>query len=247
MAQRSKGRKHVVIPDTQCKPGVPLEHLEWAGRYIAEKEPAVVVHLGDHWDMPSMSSYDRGRLDFEGRRYKHDIAAGNRGMALLNKGMGKCKARRIWIPGNHEDRITRACQEHPELDGLIGPHDFELKGWEVQEYLRPINVDGVLYSHYFYNPKTGRPWGGTAQNMLRHVGKSFVMGHRQGLDTALQDLPDGSRRRGVIAGSYYQHSEKYLGPQGNHPWVGILVLHEVHEGNFDLMEVSLDYLRRRFS
>jgi hypothetical protein len=48
-----------------------------------------------------------------------------------------------------------------------------------------------------------------------------------------------------VAGSAYQHDEKYLGPQGDH-WRGILVLNEVHEGNFDLMEVSLPYLSRRY-
>jgi len=44
---------HLVIPDTQAKPGAPTKHLEWIGRYILDRRPDVVVHLGDHWDMPS--------------------------------------------------------------------------------------------------------------------------------------------------------------------------------------------------
>ena len=36
---------HFIIPDTQIKDGVPLDHLTWAGKYIAEKKPDVVVMI----------------------------------------------------------------------------------------------------------------------------------------------------------------------------------------------------------
>ena len=68
--------RHLVIPDTQCKPGFPTEHLEWVGKYAAEKKPDVIVHLGDHWDMPSLSIYDIGKKAFEGRTYQADSIAG---------------------------------------------------------------------------------------------------------------------------------------------------------------------------
>ena len=76
---------HLVIPDSQCKPGAPLDHMRWAGRYILEKKPDVIVDLGDTWDMESMSEWDRGKFQFEGRRYKADIEAGNAGVRLLDK------------------------------------------------------------------------------------------------------------------------------------------------------------------
>ena len=68
--------KHLVIPDTQVKPGDRADHLRWAGEYAAEKKPDVIVHIGDHWDMPSLSSYDVGKKSFEGRRYVNDVEAG---------------------------------------------------------------------------------------------------------------------------------------------------------------------------
>ena len=76
-------RTHLVIPDTQIKPGVPLEHLSWIGRYIVKRKPDVIVHLGDHYDFPSLSYYDRGKLSFEGRRYKADIRAGHEALDIL--------------------------------------------------------------------------------------------------------------------------------------------------------------------
>ena len=72
--------KHLVIPDTQVKPDQSVEHLRWAGQYAADKKPDVIVHIGDHWDMPSLSSYDVGTRSFEGRRYVRDIEAGIAGM-----------------------------------------------------------------------------------------------------------------------------------------------------------------------
>jgi hypothetical protein len=76
-------KKILVIPDVQCKPGVDMTHLTHIGKYIVEKKPDMIVHLGDHWDMPSLSSYDKGKKSFEGRRYKADIEAGNLGMRML--------------------------------------------------------------------------------------------------------------------------------------------------------------------
>jgi hypothetical protein len=247
--RRKKGtfRKHFVLPDTQVKPGVPVEHLAWAGRYIAEKASPgdAVVHLGDHWDLPSLSSYDKGKRCFEGRRLKADIESGNAALRLLDEALGGVKVERHLLRGNHEDRISRLLELEPMLDGVVGLHLLESPGWHVHDYLTVLDLDGVLYSHYFYTPTTGRPRGGMAANVLRHVGRSFVMGHRQVHDIAMQELPDGERRRGIISGAFYQHDEKYLGPQSSH-WRGMLMLTEVQDGDFDVVEISLDYLRRSF-
>lgn len=45
----------------------------------------------------------------------------------------------------------------------------------------------------------------------------------------------------------YEHNEDYLGPQANRHWRGIVMLHDVKDGAFDEMSVSLDYLKRKFS
>src|SRR5579859_1702659 len=80
---------HVVIPDTQAKPGVPTDHLGWIGQYVVDqfagRENVKLIHLGDHWDMPSLSSYDqRYNRRMEGRRVLDDIEAGNEAFRILN-------------------------------------------------------------------------------------------------------------------------------------------------------------------
>lgn len=134
-----------------------MDNLRWFGLYAAEKMPDVIVHLGDHWDMPSLSSYDKGKRAMEGRRYRADVQAGNDGMALLNAGIeeGIAKTRRgkrgIWRPrrillrGNHEQRIIRATEMDAALDGTIGYDDLESPGWEVYDFLEVVDADGVVY------------------------------------------------------------------------------------------------------
>ena len=244
-----KFQRIVVIPDTQVKAGVPMEHLTWAGKFILDRKPDIVVHIGDHWDFPSLSYYDRGKKCFEGRRFKTDIDAGNEGMNLLTREYrGK---KRTYTPeehffmGNHENRVDRVIEESPWLEDIVSLKLCDLRGWQVHKFLEPADIQGVLFCHYFYNPRNGKPWTGMAETVLKNVGRSFVQGHRQGLSAALHQLPTGGRRRGVVAGSFYIHNESYLGEQGDH-WRGILELNEVLDGDFDLAEVSLDYLRRKY-
>ena len=76
-------KDHVLIPDTQVKKGVALDHLRWAGEYCVEHKPEVIVHIGDHADMPSLSSYDKGKRTAEGKRVNEDIEAAIKGMEVL--------------------------------------------------------------------------------------------------------------------------------------------------------------------
>lgn len=249
---RKKYRTHCVIPDVQAKPGVPLDHLEWAGKFIADKRPDVIVCIGDFVDFPSLSSYDKGKVAMEGRRYKADLAIGKKAMDML---MGPILAEPDYSPelhflkGNHEDRVDRVASENPNLHGFLSSDDLEFEqwGWQVHEFLEVVEIDGISYSHYFYNPNTGNPYGGTnLETRLKTIGTSFTMGHQQGLSVAIRDLPNGKRQRGLVCGSFYQHQEDYKGPQGNSHWQGIVMKHEVCNGNYDLMEVSLGFLKRRY-
>ena len=251
--------KHMVIPDTQVKPGCPIDHLKWAGQYAANKKPDVIVHIGDHWDMPSLSHYDKGTKSFEGRRYTKDIAAGIEGMEAFLAPI-RAEQRRLkvnkhkqWNPrlvftlGNHENRITRAIESDPKLDGLIGFSDLRLEemGWEVVPFLAPIKIDGVVYAHYFTSGIMGRPVS-SSRALLTKQFQSCVMGHVQDRELSFAKRADGTRVTGLFAGIFYQHEEGYLNAQTNLSWRGIWMLHEVDDGAFDEMPVSLNYLRKRY-
>lgn len=254
-------KTHLIIPDTQVKAGVPLEHLHWLGCYIRDLKPDVIVHLGDHWDFPSLSSYDKGTAVVEGRRVVEDISVGIDGMAMidgpllgLQKEQKKARKasyspRKVFLLGNHEERLKRYMNHNPELVGMLGYDNLKLKemGWEMHDFLEVVNIDDILYSHYFSSPLSGRPIGGKAANLLTKIGKSFVQGHRQELDFTARQLCDGTRQIGIIAGAFYQHNEEYKGLQGNHHWRGVVTLREVEEGWGDPQFISLGYLQRKYS
>lgn len=245
------GKRHIVIPDAQVKPGVRTDHLEAAGNYIAEKRPDVVVCLGDFADMPSLSTHqEKGHIEYEGARYAKDIVSAQQGMLRLIKPFRKIKGydpKLVLTLGNHEDRITRAVAADPRLEGRLRVSDlaYEQLGWKVYPFLQPVKIDGVLYSHYFvtgvYDKAIAR-----ASQLITKYHQSCIAGHQQGRDIAYGKHADGRPITSIIAGSFYDHNERYLSPQSNNHWRGMFVLNEVRGGSFDEMAVSLDYLKRKW-
>ncbi|PHR99243.1 MAG: hypothetical protein COA78_25200 [Blastopirellula sp.] len=254
-------RKHIMIPDCQVTPDTPTDHLRWIGEYIVDEKPDVVVQIGDFADMESLSSFDVGKKCFEGRRYVTDIACSNAAMDVLMKPLNDHNAKKrrqkekTYNPelhltlGNHEYRIERVIQSDARLDGTLQMSDLKYKeaGWTVHDFLQPVNIDGIVYSHYFANPMSGKPYGGQSiDTRLKNIGFTFTMGHQQVKMSGERNLTNGQRIRGLVCGSCYLHDEDYIGPQGNAYWRGIFVKHEVIDGQYDLMEVSLDFLCRRY-
>lgn len=241
-----KYAKIAVIPDTQCKPGVSLTHLAAAGRFIADKQPDVIVQLGDWWDFPSLSSFEFGKpLILAEQDVEADIEAGNEGMRVLNEALKGCKAERILLRGNHEDRTRRTIEADPKWRRTLAESRMKAPGWRVVPFLRPISRCGISFVHFWGS--AGRPWTGKADSILKRVGRSFFAGHRQGKDQAEHWMPGGLCRRGYIVGSFYQHNENYLGPQENNHWRGIIIANEARAGHFDAMEISLQYLLRKYT
>jgi hypothetical protein len=252
-------RTHLVIPDVQAKPGVPVDHLEWLGQYIVDKQPHVIVCLADFNDLPSLCSYDVGKKSFEGRRLKADIEFGIAAMRTLmsplirHNNHQRKNHKTLYLPelhltlGNHEYRIKKLIDNDPKLEGIVSMADlgYEKFGWTVHDFLQPVKIDGVFYSHYFCSGPMGRPIT-TAKGLLNKFHSSCFAGHQQGRDIAYGKRPDGSSITAIIAGSFYQHDEGYLNPQTNRHWKGFYVLHEVEDGSFDEMAVSLGFLKRKY-
>jgi len=252
--------KIAVIPDTQVRPGISLDYLEWIGKYLTAKRPDVIVHLGDFADMSSLSSYDKGMKSFEGRRYKKDIECAKEAMDIFLGPIGRYnhvqrkhkkeiyEPRKIMLLGNHEDRINRVVEEDPRLDGTISTADlgYEATGWEVYPFLKQVVVEGVAFSHYFCSGIMGRPVT-SARMLLTKKHMSCVAGHLQGRDIAYAQRADGRDMTAIIAGSCYLHEEPYLNPQTNSHWRGMYMLHNVKDGAFDEMAVALTYLREKYA
>lgn len=245
------GKRILCIPDTQVRPGDPTDHFDWIGAAIQDYEPDVVVHLGDHHDMQSLSSYD-GQLSKEGKRYVDDIDAGNAALDRLHAAMGAFKPKRkVILRGNHEHRITRAAEADSRLKGALTFDHFNDRdlGWQPVDYngATPgiIDIEGVKFAHFFANNMTGRAIGGNASYKLGQIGSPFVMGHQQDLDIGTKQFATGRVIRGIVSGSCYLVDESYKGSANAH-WRGIVVLNEVQNGSFSVMDVTLQRLCAKY-
>jgi hypothetical protein len=247
------------LPDTQLRPGVPTNHLISAANYACDKRPNTIVLAGDWWDFPSLSTYEKpGSKWFDGVDLQHDIEFGNHHMeeflSVIRRKRGY-SPRIVLTEGNHEFRMQRAINTDPtKLDGILGRHLLHLgqgpsKEVEYHNFLDIVTIDGIMYSHYFCNPQSlmRGVLGGQMDNRLNKLKRSFTQGHQQTLMTGNQHLADGTRIRGLVAGAFYQHDEDYAGPQGHNYWRGCIYKHQVNDGDYDLMELSLDYLLENWS
>lgn len=245
------GRMHLVIPDVQMRHGVRDDHMTWIGNYIVEKQPDVIVQIGDFADMESISTYLRP-MEKEGKRYKKDLDSVHKALDKLfapieaynRTAAVKYKPRLVLTMGNHEQRISRFIDEHPELEDVIGLHDLRYAsyGFEVHPFLKVVEIDQIQYSHYFTSGSMGRPCASAAVQ-LRTRQASSVAGHVQHTDMAIHPKTGNIA---LFSGTCYLHDEKYLGHQDNCQRRQVVMLNEVENGRFDPCFASLRYLEKAY-
>ena len=250
--RKTRPTEHFFIPDTQVKPGVNTDHIEAAANYAVDKRPDVIAIIGDWWDLPSLSSYEKkGSKYFHDKSYAKDIEAGNEAKERFMRPLRRArsyKPRIEFFEGNHEFRATRAAHEEPTLVGTVGRHSFDLEGWNFHKYLEVVEIDKILYSHLFLNPTSliRGALSGTVDNRLNKIKQSFSQGHQQIRLWGSQFTSGGKEICGLVAGAFYSHEEDYQGPQGNNYWRGAVYKHEVKDGRYDPMMLSLGYLIREW-
>jgi len=209
----------LVIPDTHAHPEYDNTRFEALGNLIYELQPQRIICLGDFADMPSLSSYDKGKKSFEGRRYLRDIKASLEAQELLFAGIqrrqreDKRAKKKQYNPltvhtlGNHDEaRINKLVELNPELEGTVSIKDLKYDDyWDcVVPFKEVIEVDGVLYTHYFPTGIKGMPIGGEnpARTLLQKNHMSSVQGHAHYYDLKIETRGDGQPMFGLVAGHY---------------------------------------------
>lgn len=247
--------RHIYIPDTQIKPGVPMDHIAWLGQACVDYHPDVIVVGGDWWDFPSLNSHSKpGSAPLEGTRFEKDRDVGNAAFHRFNKPIlaeqarlkGKWTPRKVFTMGNHEDRAERAAKDDPKWLGMVGANHCNVEDFKWHGFLKRVWIDGICYSHYFQSSHSKFAIGGSVDNRLNKIGSSFVQGHEQGFRYGNRMTGSGRTWHGVVAGSCYLHEEDYRGAQGQRHWRGIVVLNGVRDGDYCIMPLTLDYLCRKY-
>lgn len=243
----------MVLPDSHAHPDYNNERYEWFAKLVLDVSPDYVVCIGDMFDMPSLCSYDKGTKGFEGRRYKKDIEAG---LDAQQRIYDIVRAPKKKLPkffaciGNHEQRIVKAVNADPVLDGTIGLSDLQKKeyGWEEIPFLEPLVIQGITFQHYFTSGIMGRPIGGEnhAKSLITKQFSSCVQGHSHTMDYARRTDATGHKIHGLVVGVYQDYDASYAGPS-NKMWDrGVPIMRNCHAGDFELQWISLDTIKKEY-
>lgn len=247
-------RTHLFFTDVHCAPGKSNGHAFLLGKLINDIKPDVVICGGDLFDMQSLCSYDRNTRRHFGRQYADDVAAGvdfNDKLWWTVRRQKKRMPHRVFLIGNHEQRIERLVDENPELEGTIGYNNLELDSFynTVVPYSGNIPdsvvVDGIHYAHYFVTGPSLRPISSVhlADAMVSKLGVSCVMGHTHILDFARKVTHDGRIIQAVSGGYFCNYDLEYPGYVRNSWWRGVVVLRNVDgNGGFDPEFISIKQL-----
>lgn len=247
----------LVVPDQHAIPGHNNDRADYLARLIIDLKPDVVVNMGDAADMPSLSSYDKGKRSFASKNYKADIDAHLDFQDRMWSPVRATKKKlpyRVVLEGNHEHRIERALDLSPELQGTMGFEDYEFDYFynEVIRYEGGtpgiIDIEGILFAHYFISGVMGRPMGGKwpAKSILEANKQSSVQSHIHVLDYATTVTQGGQEIHSLVAGCYQDYINDWAGNIGRFWRPGVAYLENVSNGGFDVRWISLETLRKTY-
>ena len=251
-----RGKTLLVIPDAHAHPEYDNARFGIMGRFVEEHRPDLIGCLGDWWDMPALSSYDKGKRSGEGRRVRADIDAGADAMDRF------CRpwAGRAYSPemhfcvGNHEARLDKYANDAPEVEGIIGTDTLGVAGWGwlVHRFMQPgVRMAGYLASHYHPAGIMGRPIGGVgpARQHFMKMHESTLSGHSHINDTHTESTAAGRVAQNIVAGciTHPDDSEGWSLATSRMWRRCIVLVHLRGPGHGDIECWSLDRLTERYA
>lgn len=250
----------LVIPDQHAHPNYHNKRADYLGRLILDLKPDLLVNLGDCVDLPSLSTYDKGKASFHGKNYEKDINSHLDFQERLWHPIRKAKRRRptsFVLEGNHEHRIKRALEIDPQLSGEkfgISFNNLELSEFynEVIEYEGGtpgiLELEGILFAHYFISGVMGRAIGGEhhAYSLISKNLVSSVCGHSHTADFAIRTTGNNQKVMGLVAGCYQDYSSEWAGVVNHLWWSGVVILRNVENGQFSPQFVSIKELENEY-
>lgn len=250
------GKTAVVFTCAHAKPGVSNDRADWLGGLLYDLRPDYVVDLGDGADMLSLNSYDtRYPKSVCAKSYEEDIISYTDFQERLRHPFKKNKKKMpdfFGLMGNHEERIVRAINLQPQLEGKKYGISFSHlhTDYFFSEYIPYQNGgpgvfkrDGIEYAHYLSSGAFGRAMGGEhhAYNLLRKRLGSTTVGHSHKRNIYFRD---DAQAIGLVAGCFKGAEETWAGQANDEWWSGVVIKREIDNGMYDPEFVSLKTLER---
>lgn len=253
-------KDYLIVPDCHAHPGFSNERADHLGKLILDRKPDVVVNIGDLFDMPSLSGYDKGKASFHGKSYEKDINAGLDFLDRMWYPIKKAKRKqpyKIFLEGNHEHRLSRVLDYDPQLKG--DKYGISYANYQLDDYHHEVvpyegstpgilTTDGISFAHYFVSGLMGRPIGGEhhASSLLSKNYASCICGHSHTVDWSVKSGSNGKTIMGLVAGVYQDYDAVWAGASNNLWWRGVVYLRGVEEGTYSPEFIGLSEIRREY-
>jgi hypothetical protein len=253
-------KDYLIVPDPHAHPSHNNDRADWLGKFILDHKPDVVVNMGDTWDLPSLSSFDKGKASFSSASYEKDIDAGldfqDRMWHPIKKAKKK-QPRKVFLEGNHEHRINKVLEYEPHLAG--DRYGISYKNLQLENYYHDIvmyeggtpgiiTTGGISFAHFFVSGLMGRPIGGDhhAASLLSKNYSSCVAAHSHTADFAIRSGSNGKRIQGLVAGVFQDYVSGWAGNVNQLWWQGLVYLRNVEDGVYDPQFISMEALRKEY-
>jgi len=249
----------VVFSCAHTDPSVPNDRFDWLGEFLFDLKPDMVIDLGDGADMKSLNTYDtRYPQQIVTQSYEEDIQSYNDAQERLRYRFRHAKKKRpFWVgfEGNHEHRIKKAIAHDPRLAGQrygISFGHLQTDHWfdQYHEYDNSApalaNYDGVTYGHYVSSGNYGSAMSTKhhGYSLVEKLACSVTVGHSHKFSYYHKADARPSPVNGLVVGCFKGAEETWAG-QANREWrKGVVVKHDLENGNYDLEWVSLSRLQR---
>ena len=217
-------------------------HWSWTlfKEFLRDFKPDILVDGGDHLDLPYISSFNKDKLLLlEGKRLKKDFDLLNEELAELK---GLTGERFLFLQGNHEERLERAVQKQPLLEGMVDLEanaDFESLGIEYY----PLNKQPVKIGklHFMHGTRTGKY--SANQHLMQYMG-NVVFGHVHRFQSHYHGIPlrndeMGANAVGCLCGKWPEWAKSPMHWQN-----GFAVIYFDEKGYFNFYPVIMT--KKRF-
>jgi len=112
-------QKTVLLPDIHY-PHYDEKVMDAVGEFILDYEPHELVYMGDQLSLDCISYWNKKKpLLKEGQRLLKDYKDFDKDILRVHEGLTPKDTRRVFMIGNHEERVNLYVAEHPELEDLI--------------------------------------------------------------------------------------------------------------------------------
>jgi hypothetical protein len=183
----SFGKSALVFGDAHVQAGEPEVHLRRfnaLGHLALKYRPQTILCGGDLWDLPSLAAHLGSKavggggstLHHQNKKLGQDLHAGkdailrierpieeyNRAQGRAGRSGQKYKPAKVFLLGNHENRLKKVGNHSPELADVVNVKSMlvdwlQARGWDVYDgEAETYWLEGVGFRHYF-GDKKGNP------------------------------------------------------------------------------------------